>query len=160
MCKPSRWLGREMITDEHAMTRIRQIGCGLVLGRALMAPLARAAALRVEMHGVANTKGQAMIALFDKVAGFPHMMVQGLALDAVPPMVTGVFTDLQTGEFAVAVYHDENGNGKLDRHLFGVLTEPYGFSREATGRMGPPSFADAKFGADGVDQAIIINLHC
>jgi hypothetical protein len=36
--------------------------------------LARAA-LRVEMHGVANTKGQAMIALFDKVAGFPHTMV-------------------------------------------------------------------------------------
>jgi uncharacterized protein (DUF2141 family) len=147
-----------MLTDEHAMARINRIGWGLVLGLALLAASARAADLRVAVHGVAHPQGKVMIALFDRPTGFPSTMVQGLALDAVPPTVTGVFTDLQPGEFAVTVYHDENGNGALDKNLFGAPTEPYGFSRDAAGRMGPPSFADAKFGVGGTDQTIVINL--
>jgi uncharacterized protein (DUF2141 family) len=139
------------------MNRIATIGFGLSL--ALLAASARAADLRVEVHGVHNAKGKVMIGLFDKAADFPDKMVQGLALDAAATTVTGVFTGLPNGEFAVAVYQDENGNGKLDKNLFGVPTEPYGFSRDASGRMGPPKFADAKLSINGPDQTIVVNLH-
>ena len=138
------------------MSRIATIGFGLTL--ALLAAPARAADLRVEVHGVHNAKAKVMIGLFDKAADFPDKMVQGLALDAAVPTVTGVFTGLPNGEFAVAVYQDENGNGKLDKNLFGVPTEPYGFSRDASGRMGPPRFADAKLSVNGADQTIVVNL--
>jgi uncharacterized protein (DUF2141 family) len=130
-----------MLTDEHAVARINRIGCGLILGLALLAASACAVDLHVAVHGVARPHGKVMIALFDRPTGFPNTMVQGLALDAVPPTVTGVFTALQPGEFAVAVYHDENGNGTLDKNLFGMLTEPYGFGLNPT-RMSPGVIRD------------------
>ena len=147
-----------MPTDAQAITRFTQIGWGFVLGLALLAASARAADLRVVVHGVAHPQGQVIIALFDRPTSFPNTPAQGLALDAKVPTVTGVFTGLQPGEFAVAVYHDENGNGALDKGLFGVPTEPYGFSRDAAGMMGPPSFADAKFRVNATEQTIVINL--
>jgi uncharacterized protein (DUF2141 family) len=139
------------------MSRIATIGFGLTL--ALLAAPARTADLHVEVQGIQNPKGKVMIGLFDKAADFPEKMRQGLALDAAVPTVAAVFTGLPNGEFAVAVYQDQNGNGKLDKNLFGVPTEPYGFSRDASGRMGPPRFADAKLSIDGVDQTIVVKLH-
>jgi len=138
------------------MTRITPIGCGLFL--TLLAGSVCAADLQVEVRGVRNAQGKIMIGLFDSAADFPTKMVQGLALDAAAPGVTGMFTGLPNGDFAVAVYQDENGNGKLDKNLVGVPTEPYGFSRDAMGRMGPPRFADAKLKVDGTSQTIVIHL--
>ncbi|MEN8835700.1 MAG: DUF2141 domain-containing protein [Polaribacter sp.] len=43
------------------------------------------------------------------------------------------------------MFYDENNNGKMDTKLFGVPKEPYGFSNNAKGFMGPPSFEEAKF---------------
>lgn len=50
---------------------------------------------------------------------------------------------LPPGRYAVAAFQDLNANGKLDTNLAGVPTEPFGFSRNARGAMGPPDFADA-----------------
>ena len=47
------------------------------------------------------------------------------------------------GSWAVLAYQDENANGELDRNLIGIPSENYGFSRDARGRFGPPSFDDA-----------------
>ena len=136
------------------MTRITTTGISL----ALLAGSVCAADLQVEVHGVHNAKGKIMIGLFDNAADFPNKMVRGVAVDAAVPAVTGVFSGLPNGDFAVAVYQDENGNGKLDKNLFGVPTEPYGFSRDVMGRMGPPRFADAKLTVNGTRQTIVINL--
>ena len=41
------------------------------------------------------------------------------------------------------MFHDRNGNGKLDRGFIGLPTAPYGFFNDA-GRRGPPSFEAAR----------------
>ena len=43
----------------------------------------------------------------------------------------------------VQAYHDEDGNGRLRKGLFGIPTEAIGFSRDARVRLGAPSFEDA-----------------
>lgn len=53
--------------------------------------------------------------------------------------------DIPAGEYAVAVFADMNGNGKLDRNFIGIPGEPTGASRDAQGRFGPPKFKDASF---------------
>mgnify|MGYP005995189141 CR=1 FL=1 len=58
--------------------------------------------------------------------------------------VTIVFNDVEPGEYAVALLHDENGNGKVDKALF-IPTEGFGFSRDAKLRLGPPRFSAAAF---------------
>lgn len=46
---------------------------------------------------------------------------------------------------ALTVVQDVNANGRLDRNAFGMPTEPYGFSNDAAGSFGPPSFEAARF---------------
>ena len=43
-------------------------------------------------------------------------------------------------KIAVAAYHDENSDNELNRNQLGIPTERYGFSRNARGLTGPPSF--------------------
>ena len=56
-----------------------------------------------------------------------------------------VFKAVAPGDYAVAVLHDENGNGKVDTHFIGIPSEGLGASQNAKGFMGPPSFQDTRF---------------
>lgn len=64
---------------------------------------------------------------------------------------------LKPGKYAVAVYHDENGNRKLDRNFTGIPREEYGFSNDARGVMSAPDFKDQLFEHKG-DTVIRIHL--
>jgi len=55
------------------------------------------------------------------------------------------FTGVKPGDYAIALLHDENDNGKADRALGMMPKEGYGFSRDAPVRMAPPKFRDAVF---------------
>ena len=65
------------------------------------------------------------------------------------------FANVPQGRYAIALLHDENANGKIDKALM-IPREGFGFSRDAPVRMGPPSFKDAAFdvNAKGVNQSI------
>ena len=51
--------------------------------------------------------------------------------------------NVKPGSYAIAVFHDRNGDGKLDRSFIGLPSEPYGFSNDV-GRRGPPNFDAAR----------------
>jgi Uncharacterized protein conserved in bacteria len=53
--------------------------------------------------------------------------------------------DVPHGTYAVALYHDQNSNDELDTNVLGRPQEPYGFSNDARGTMGPPDFEEAAF---------------
>jgi uncharacterized protein (DUF2141 family) len=59
---------------------------------------------------------------------------KGYAADVID---TGLeFTvELLEGEYAISLYHDVNGNNKLDTGLYGIPVEGYGFSNHAKGAM-------------------------
>jgi uncharacterized protein (DUF2141 family) len=68
------------------------------------------------------------------------------------------FRGLAAGKYGVALYQDENRNGKLDTNVVGIPVERYGFSRNAQGRMGPPSFDDAAVDLQA-DTTVAVTLH-
>ncbi|WP_379922876.1 DUF2141 domain-containing protein [Erythrobacter sp. R86502] len=55
------------------------------------------------------------------------------------------FTGVKPGQYAIALLHDENDNGKADRSMGMMPREGYGFSRDAPVHMAPPKFSDAVF---------------
>jgi uncharacterized protein (DUF2141 family) len=61
------------------------------------------------------------------------------------------------GSYAVALYHDANDDGRMDRGVFGVPTEGYGFSRNVGGGLSAPSFRDAalQVGADATVRTVV-----
>ncbi|MFT3778788.1 MAG: DUF2141 domain-containing protein [Ottowia sp.] len=65
--------------------------------------------------------------------------------------------DLPAGRYAIKSFADENGNAKLDTNILGLPTERYGFSNNAIGRMGPPTFDAAAVELDA-DKRITIRL--
>lgn len=131
--------------------------CSLAVSM-LIANAAGAADLRVDVRGMASANGQCMIALFDKAQDFPRKPLQGKMEAASLSGATFVFSGLAEGDYAVSAFHDENGNGKLDANLVGLPIERYGFSRDAAGIMGPPSFDDAKLSLGAGAQTIVITL--
>jgi uncharacterized protein (DUF2141 family) len=124
---------------------------------ALMAP-AYAADLTVEIKGLTSANGKVLIALYDKADGW---MKRGLKTAGAPAQKDGVtyeFKDLPMGDYAISIHHDENGNGKFDTNLVGMPIEPYGFSNDAMGNFGPPTFEQAKFKLDVTKKTVTLNL--
>lgn len=102
-----------------------------------------AASLAVTVDGVRNDEGDIRVAVCTK-AEFLQATCEHTAL---APARTGAVTltvdGLETGVWAVQVFHDENRNGRIDTNFFGIPTEGIGFSNGAQIRMGPPAFDDA-----------------
>jgi len=59
---------------------------------------------------------------------------------------------------SIGAIHDENMNGKLDTNWAGVPTEGYGFSNNAKGVLGAPSFEAASFSYDGRNVDLTMSL--
>ena len=128
-----------------------------VFAATLLATAAHAADVRVTVEGVASAEGKVMLALFDKAADFPRgKMSLGNMAPAAAGAVKVVFADVAPGRYAISAFHDVNGNQRLDANMVGIPSEPYGFSKDARGKMGPPSFDEAAFevGKDTVNLTI------
>ena len=129
---------------------------------------AAAADLVIEVKGVASDKGNIVVALYDadgwakttfrNADDIATMQFRGATAPAVKGVVSLTMKNVPPGDYAVNLYHDENANGKIDTVL-GIASEPYAFSNDARGFLGPPTFGQAKFNVSGEKTAIVINLN-
>jgi uncharacterized protein (DUF2141 family) len=105
------------------------------------------ATLVVEVEGLKDDAGKVHAALYASEDGFPTKPEKALR-QADAPILAGrarvAFEGIPPGGYAVAVYHDENGNDRLDTGFLGIPTEGLAASNDAKGFMGPPSFEKAR----------------
>jgi uncharacterized protein (DUF2141 family) len=109
--------------------------------------------LKVTVTGFDNNKGKAYIGLYDT----KEKMLKGLVETIVNQQVTVNFNDLPEGKYAVKVYHDENGNGKLDTGMFGIPKEGWGVSNNVKVVMSAPKIEEMLFDLNG-NKSINIEL--
>jgi len=117
----------------------------------------------VKILNIRNSIGTVACALFESSVGFPTEFLRS----ATNVMVIKIrksqarcdFEDIPPGTYAMAVIHDANMNGKLDTNLLGIPTEGYGFSNDARGLLGAPSFSAASFQYDGRNLDLTMSLH-
>lgn len=95
--------------------------------------------------------GHIMVVLFDSEAAYNGggQPVRQAMVDAANDPTTAVFEGLPTGTYAAKMFHDVNGNGRMDTNPFGMPTEPYAFSNNAVGNMGPAGWDRASFPVNG-----------
>jgi len=98
-----------------------------------------------------------LIALYNSDATFMKKHVASRTVKASGNDVTVVFENLKPGHYAVSTFHDENDNEKLDTNFFGIPKELYGFSNNAKGSLGPPSFDKARVKIEA-DKKLTIDL--
>ena len=124
--------------------------------------------IHVKILGIRNSNGIVDCALFDAPVGFPteflHSASRVMVLRVRDEQARCNFEDIPPGTHALAVIHDENSDGKLNTNLLGIPTEGYGFSNDAKGLLGPPTFLAASFSYDGrsveLTTACITEAHC
>jgi len=102
--------------------------------------------LTITVTNIQNAKGKISFALFRKQDSFPikGKQYKGVSIETTKTKTTYTFRNLEKDAYSVAVYHDENNNGILDKNLVGAPTEAYGFSRNARAMFSAPSFEEAK----------------
>jgi uncharacterized protein (DUF2141 family) len=72
--------------------------------------------------------------------------------------LTTQITDLDYGEFAMAIYQDEDSNGEINKNMIGVPTEGYAFSNNYKPRVKAPSFSDCMFVYDSSTNTVTMNM--
>ena len=107
--------------------------------------------IHLDVEGLRSDRGQVMCALYSSADGFPEGRHQSARAQSAASGRRGVcdFSGLQPGTYPVAVFHDENSNGKLDTNFLGIPREGTGASNDAKGHFGPPKFDDAAFRFSG-----------
>jgi len=129
-----------------------------LLGAVLSCLAMPAFSATVEVHvtGVDAGKGSVKVAVCDQARFLKQCLYSGSAPARAGDNTIAV-RDVPAGNWAVLAYQDANENGELDRNFIGIPSENYGFSRDARGKFGPPSFEDAAIAVDG-DGATVANV--
>ena len=98
--------------------------------------------------------------MFDKADGFPSDREKALrrGFIEIPPQreLKLELTGLAPGSYAVALFHDQDENGKLNKGFMGIPRESIGFSRNPKVQFGPPRFDEASVNIEG--QAVNLEV--
>lgn len=111
----------------------------------------------VVVKNVKEAKGKVSVALFNREDEFMGKSLANQTTVAKTGEVQLTFENVIPGDYAISVMHDANENNELDSNAFGIPKEGFGFSNDAMGMFGPPSFEKAKFKFTG-ESAIAITL--
>ena len=141
---------------------------GLILALALILPVFQTAPqlpalnmIHVDVSGLRTNNGQVMCSLYASGESFPKNDNKAMA-HAKSAISNGEgvceFIGIGPGRYAIAVFHDENSNGKLDANFLGIPREGVGASNNAKGHFGPPKYEDAAFQCTGgrIDMKIAV----
>lgn len=109
--------------------------------------IAQKANITIEVSDVKPSASVIRVGVFDKTHKFmtktdPCLKDNKPASDSV---VVFQFKDVPNGRYAIALYHDENNDEKLNTKKLGIPVEGIGFSGKFNSRIKPPDFRLASF---------------
>lgn len=110
------------------------------------------ATFELEVNGLGKVEGELRIAMFNSQDSYTKEPVFAVVLPVDSTTIVWSIDELPYGDYAIAVYHDKNANGKLDTNVVGIPKERYGFSNNARGRFGPASWNDSFFTFDAISK--------
>ena len=99
----------------------------------------------VDVSNITQTRGSLRIGIFREGNPFTGPKAKPDFFKVVPinaATTQQVVVGLPAGRYVIAVYHDLNDNGKLDKNLVGYPKEPFGFSKNFRPILSAPSFED------------------
>ncbi len=119
---------------------------------------AEAFALDTEIRGMISPSGEISAGVFTGQDEFPRPPVDRLSVTPSARTLRLTFPGLEPGEYAVGVYQDLNGNGRLDATVARNPTEPWGISNNPRPKDRSPTWDEAKFTLPPEGAKIVIEL--
>jgi uncharacterized protein (DUF2141 family) len=108
-------------------------------------PAATTCTLNIHVEGFRNQKGDAGLSIFKSTDGWPDVNDKAFLHGPYPftGTATTITVQVPAGRYAVVVVHDENSNHKLDKNMFGIPKEGFGFTNNPHVMLTAPSFDTA-----------------
>ena len=105
------------------------------------------APLTLVITNLSSRTAPVIVGLYDEKCKFPDPKGQLKVYSFKPDSIslTATITDLPFGTYAMAIYQDVNSNGKIDKNMIGIPTEPYAFSNNYKPTVKAPGFKNCKF---------------
>ena len=113
----------------------------------------------VEVEGLRNTEGRLFISLYNNAEDFPEVNKEYLIIvvDPIPHKNVKVrFENIPYGDYAMAMFHDEDRSGNIKKNFLGIPKEGYCFSRNFKPVMSAPDFEDCSFSLKS-DTVVIVS---
>jgi len=133
----------------------------LIAAAALISPfaIAETADLTLTVDGLEKAEGEISFAIYDEAGYKSGDYLIGENVSVTGDSVSYTIEGLTPGTYGIKLYHDVNGDGKMNTNPFGMPTEPYAFSNNAKGSFGPAKWDAAAFEitADGGVHTITFN---
>ena len=107
--------------------------------------------LTIEIVGLRDARGVVRLCLTANPRSFPDCKTADAVHATVKASLAPMryqFRSIPPGTYAVGVFHDANGNGKLDT-MMGIPKEGFAFSRNPAMKPRAPRFNEASFHSNG-----------
>jgi uncharacterized protein (DUF2141 family) len=103
--------------------------------------------LSLHVGGVKSDNGNVCFAIYSNESSFLKFdkVYKSGSQKAVIGSTYIEIEDLPDGDYAVAIFHDENGNKNLDTNMLGIPKEDIAFSKGKMKMFGPPKFDECAF---------------
>lgn len=105
--------------------------------------------VEVTVKNIQELKGTIRMAVYSGEDNFMEKELTSKNVKVTGKEVIVVFENVKAGEYAISTYHDVDNNNELNTGFMGIPKEPYGFSNDARGTFGPPTYEKAKFKVTG-----------
>jgi uncharacterized protein (DUF2141 family) len=119
----------------------RKLSLAMVLALALpdLDLQSRALSITIEVANIAVGGGSVYVALFSSAAQYRKGEAFRGRILAASGSTLSFMETVPPGAYLLAAFQDKNGNGKLDKNLFGIPQEPFAIGSYG-GRGIPPGF--------------------
>jgi uncharacterized protein (DUF2141 family) len=105
--------------------------------------------VEVTVKNIQEIKGTIRMAVYSGEGNFMQKELTSKDVKVTRKEIIVVFENVNDGEYAISTYHDVDNNNELNTGFMGIPKEPYGFSNDARGTFGPPTYEKAKFNVTG-----------
>lgn len=117
----------------------------------------RGTSVTVEINGIRNVKGNVCLSMFNSPDGYPDSASKAVLAECFTVVSTSFEIRIEgvaDGVYAIALWHDENRDEKLNYNFLGIPKEGLAFSENGRPRItppppGPPSFNSISFEVKG-----------
>jgi len=115
--------------------------------------------LSLTVNNLKQATGAIVVSIFNREETFPidgkEMKKMSFPVKALS--FSCAIRDLERGDYAIAIYHDRNGDGICNLGILGIPREGFGFSRNFVPRLRAPAYEECRIALPG-DTAITIDL--
>ena len=109
--------------------------------------------VKVKITGFRVNTGKLYVSIYQNQESFLKIGKQTatnvVQVNAKDTAIETCFSGLESGWYAIALYHDEDDNKKMNSGLFGIPLEPYGLSNNFRPRFSYPKFSQCSFYVQG-----------